>query len=295
MRILILTFSFTLFLISCKTREKSSADLTPTIIKSDTLIQDSVVKNSGIREPISREPLKEKVPEQLFNNLKKNELKYEWIKAKFDASVTVGKKTNSFSGNIRIRRDSIIWISITPAMGIEMFRIILSNDSIKMLNRLESTYSVGNFKYFSDLINADVDFDMLLAFITGNDFAYYENDVFKSSIDEKKYRLSTVGRRKLRKIEKNDSTHNPLSEDIWINTHTFKIEKHKIHDFVENRKFEAQYSNFTDMNGQWYPQHIYFEIKAKEDVVIELDFTRFEIDNPMDFPFNIPEKYNLTK
>lgn len=279
-----LSFCFIIFFMACKTSEKVS-EVTP---------QKPVVKDTISRESISREPLKEKVPDQLFAKLKNSELKYEWIKAKFDASVTIGKKTNSFSGNIRIRRDSVIWISIT-AMGIEVYRIFLSNDSIKMMNRLESTYAKGNFKYLSNLINAEIDFDMLLAFITGNDFAYYENDVFKSSLDEKKYRLSTLGRRKLRKIERADTTLNPLSEDLWLNAQNYKIEKHKIDDFNENRKFEAQYSNFTDLNGQLYPQHLIFEVKAKENMSIELDFTRFEINNPIEFPFNIPEKYNLIK
>ncbi len=69
-----------------------------------------------------REPLKEQGSEFLFSNLKSNELKYSRFSARFSASFTRDKNETSFSGQIRIQKDSLIWISISPVLGIEMAR-----------------------------------------------------------------------------------------------------------------------------------------------------------------------------
>ena len=244
-------------------------------------------------QDISREAVKDKDPQILFSKLKENEFKYDWIKAKFDASISTKKSTNSFKGFLRVKRDSIIWLSISPALGIEIARLSVTNDSVKLLNRLESTYFIKHFNYLNKMVDADIDFDMLQAFLTGNDFAYYENNQFKSSIEKDSYKLNTVGRRKLKKL-KTDSTSAVLIEEIFIDPITFKIRKHHIKDIKENKQFITSYLEFMDFNGQLLPKNIIIEIKAKEDISLKIEFTKYELNNALDFPFTIPEKYQIT-
>ena len=88
------------------------------------------------------------------------------------------------------RKDSAIWISVTPVLGIEVARLLVTNDSVKMMNRLNSTYFTGNFKLINKLFNADIDYDMFQSFLVGNDFTYYENGAsgkFKANIENKQY------------------------------------------------------------------------------------------------------------
>lgn len=51
-----------------------------------------------------------------------------------------GVSLNDLSGQIRMRRDSLLWISVTAMMGVEVVRAKVSNDSVWILNRLEKTY-----------------------------------------------------------------------------------------------------------------------------------------------------------
>ncbi len=39
-----------------------------------------------------------------------------------------------------MRKDSIVWLSVTATMGVEVLRAKVSNDSVWMLNRMEKTY-----------------------------------------------------------------------------------------------------------------------------------------------------------
>jgi len=144
-------------------------------------------------------PLKEEGVEYLITKLKENELKYTWLSARFSAEYENKGKITSFSGQIRIRKDSLIWISLTPMLGIEAIRLIISQDSVKMINRLNDTYFVGDYNYVNRFLNTNIDYDILQAFLNGNDLQFYENSKFRASIERGEYKLSTADRQKLKK------------------------------------------------------------------------------------------------
>ena len=242
-----------------------------------------------------KEPLKEQGAEYLFENLKQNELKYNYFSARFSAGFRQNKNSNSFSGQIRIQKDSLIWISISPALGIEMARVLISNDSVKYMNRIENTYFVSDFNYINSLINSTLDFDMLQAFLTGNDFSFYENSSFKASIDNREYKLVTTERRKLKKyLRHNQHISIPL-QNIWLNPDNFKITRVLIKEVNQNgRKLEGRYK-YQTANGQLVPSHLNFQLETAENknaIEIEVDYTKVNTGETLQFPFRIPEKYN---
>lgn len=66
---------------------------------------------------------------------------FEWLTANMDIQAEGNGITyNDLSGQIRMRKDSIVWFSVTATMGVEALRAKVSNDSIWVLNRLEKTY-----------------------------------------------------------------------------------------------------------------------------------------------------------
>lgn len=66
---------------------------------------------------------------------------YEWLSSKVDIDVEGNSMAVSeLSGQLRMRRDSIVWLSVTAAMGVEVARIKVSADSAWVINRIEKTY-----------------------------------------------------------------------------------------------------------------------------------------------------------
>lgn len=66
---------------------------------------------------------------------------FEWMTANLSIQAEGnGMSFDDLSGQMRIRKDSIVWFSVTATMGVEALRVKVSNDSIWMLNRLEKTY-----------------------------------------------------------------------------------------------------------------------------------------------------------
>lgn len=242
---------------------------------------------------IIKEPLKEQGTEFLFQNLKANELDYTFFSARFNAKFNQGKKENSLSGQIRMYRDSLIWISLSPLAGIEMARVLITNDSIMFINRIESTYFVGSFDYVNKVINSTLDFDMLQSFLTGNDFSRYENTSFKGTIDNMEYKLVTTDRRKLKKYLKNNEDVNIPIQNIWLNPETFKITRILIKEVtMSERKAEARYEHET-VGTQLVPSTIHFEVETNtQKSTIDIQYSKIMLQDSLQFPFKIPEKYN---
>lgn len=254
------------------------------------ILSSCVTKRSIIKAPI-----KEKGESYLFDKLKENELKYTSFSAKFTAEYEKNRKRTNISGLIRISKDSLIWASITPILGIEALKLSISLDSVKVINRIDGTYLIKDFSFINDMLNRNLDYDMLQSLITGNDFSIYDNSSFKAGMDNKEYKLSTFNRKRLRKLSKlNDSlkTTIPL-EHINLDPETFKISKVIIKESENTiRSFEATYSNHTIIDKQLVPQTVIFTINdGNNKIKITLKYSKIQINPTQNYPFNINTKY----
>ena len=74
---------------------------------------------------------------------------YEWMTAKMNMDLNIqGVEYNNVSGSIRMRRDSAIWVS-AAVLGMEMVRVLLTSDSVVMVNRSDKTYLAEPFSVVS--------------------------------------------------------------------------------------------------------------------------------------------------
>jgi len=243
-----------------------------------------------------REPLKERGEEFLIDALKEHELDFHQFSAKFSVTYRIEKEKTSVTGNLRIEHDKIIWISVTPALGLEAVRFMLSPDSIKYINRLKSTYLVHDFRYINKLLNKTLDFDMAQAFLLGNDFSLYESSKFKASTDNQEYKLSTVDRRKIRRFaRRNEEDISIPIQSIWLNPDNFKITKVLLKEAErDSRKFLATYSEFKEISGQLIPAKIEFKVETdKQKIQIQIQLSKIQLNlDEQTYPFRIPENYS---
>jgi hypothetical protein len=236
------------------------------------------------------QPLKEQGPEYLFAQMKKNEVKFNTFSAKFTADAEVDRNNQTFSGIVYIERDSLIWMTISK-FGIEVARFKITPDSAKMISRMTDSYFIGPFDYVCKLLEVDFDFDMLQSLVIGNDFSYYDNDVFKASVDNKFYKLSTIGRRKLKKsVGQADPDDRLLIQDLWLDPDNFKIMKSSIRETKQiNRRLETQYSGFELIDEQKVPTELKFEVvDEKRKFKISILYDRITLNQKEVRGFSIP-------
>jgi len=265
-RIILLAFTiiFSLLAVSCKTTRK-------TIIS----------------------PLKEYGADYLFTKLKENELKFDWFSAKFNLDLLIDKKKTSVTGQVRMKKDSVIWVTLSPALGIEMARLVITTDSVKFINRINKTYFSGDYAQVNKLLEANIDYDVFQTLLLGNDLTYYEDGKFRANYDSKEYHLVTAGRQKLRKyVRTREDEERIYIQNIFLDPETFKISQMKIKELKkENKKLDATYSDFQQTSGQLFPFHILFDLFADKPIQVDLNYSKIEIDKPQEFPFKISDKY----
>lgn len=242
-------------------------------------------------------PLKEEGTEYLLSKMLENESHFETFSAKGLAKVTSDGKTNDLKINIRIKKDSAIWVSISAGIGLEAARVLLCRDSVIFLNRLEKTYFVGNYNYISTLINAQVDFDIIQALLTGNDFKWYDYHELKARATNNQYQLESTHRRKLKKyMRSSDVVAQVIYQSMWLNPNTFKIERIKIKEIEnENKKINAEYSKFKLIEDQTIPTQYDIVISAQDDIIIDAGLLKITLNEAVKFPFKIPSKYTEIK
>lgn len=262
-----------------------------------SIIATGFVSCTGSRKAV-REPIKEEGAEFLTNKLKEHELKFQQFSAKFNVTYQVDRKKTTVSGNLRIDCDSIIWISITPALGIEAVRFMLTPDSIKFINRLSNTYLLKDFVYINQLINKTLDYDMAQAFLIGNDFSLYESNSFKASIENQQYKLNTVDRRKLRRyVRKSEDDISIPIQSIWLDPENFKVSKVLLKEAErDSRKFVASYGEFEAVDGKLIPTDLDFKVETDEKKIrIHIIYSKIQLDQEQTYPFRIPESYTEIK
>jgi len=242
-------------------------------------------------------PIKEEGVDFLFKKLREHELKYTWFMGKFSAEYKNKKKSTSFNGQIRIKKDSVIWLSLTPGLGIEAMRLIITQDSVKMINKINNTYYKGDYDAVNHFLNTHIDFDILQAYLLGNDLNFYEDGKFRVTIENSNYKLSTAARIKLKKYVRNSEENaRAFIQNIWLDSETFKITEADVKEISNEKiKLEANYGDFESIEGQLFPRALDVTIWADNTIKVKASFSRISVDVPLQFPFKIPSGYLQVK
>lgn len=235
-----------------------------------------------------------KTPKALINYLKVNEFNYNWLTSKFTADVVTEDNKQSFTVSVRAKKDSAMWLSVS-VLGIEGARMLITQDSVRFMDKLNNKYFVGDYQYLSKLLSIDVDFETMQSVLIGNSMEFYDDDEkLKSGKDSTYYLLSTIKKRKLKKALK-DNTDNVASKElaqrIWLHPLTFKVYKIVINDFPNDRIFTANYSDFQVVDSSYFPFKANFVIQAQKQITLDIDYSKVIQDKPQTMPFNIPAKY----
>ncbi|HEU4717495.1 MAG TPA: DUF4292 domain-containing protein [Bacteroidia bacterium] len=243
--------------------------------------------------------LDRKLPRALISEMRKKEFRFEWLSAKLDCEAGDDSTRFSFDVSLRMRRDSVIWMQIMdPVIGIKVARILITKDSVKFVRYIgdgglpDCSYFSGDFIYLSQLLGTDVDFELMQSLLIGNSVSFYEDDEkLHSSVNENEcnYTLSTIRKRKLKKVlDQQKQPDDPL-QTISLDPSTFKIMKILFID-SQNRTFTAEYSDMQKEDSLSFPHHAFFNAKGtQKSASIDITYKKISLNKHFDFPFSIPD------
>jgi hypothetical protein len=221
-------------------------------------------------------------PEDIIEcNIQEIDFVYFNSKAKVSYKDTGDEK--NFTLNIRIKKDSVIWASATPGLGIEAARIFINKDSIFILDRINNNFYAYDFAALNKMLRSNLDFKILQSLIMGNLMVgRTEKDKLSKAADPLFYLLKQQS--------------NNFAVENFIKISSLKIEKVKAKDLASPNFLEIDYSDFEPLGEYIFPYNTMINIgymeKEMKKTTLVIHHNKAEIsDKELSFPFNIPQKY----
>lgn len=218
----------------------------------------------------------------LNKTLNLQDLDFEFLNTKSRIKYTDKESNISATATIRIKKDSIIWISLSPAFGIEAARGIITRDSLKFINRLNKEYMIYDFEGLSNKFNFKITFDLIQSMLLGEmPKETSEEDIIIQRDDHFLIR----------------QTEGPISIDNYITAGLMKLEKVQMAETPSQNTLTLLYEDFQNLEENFFPYKslISLNYRSGSDIVttqINIDHGRAEINSKsLSFPFNIPQKY----
>lgn len=225
-----------------------------------------------------------------YQAIQRNDVKFEWFSARISAKTDIEKQSASLSANLRIRKDSAIWMSISPALGIEVARVFITKDSLKFLNRIEGIYFTGDYAYLRELLKTEVNFKMIQSILLGNIYLHYGIGNYITDLDNELCVLSSFKKRKMKK-ELEVEVPEILTQEIFCSKGLDKVHLMEMKDYRPGRKFSVQYNSWQQFEGHVIPEHVLIIGSAEKSAQIEMEYSKLQINKELNLPFNIPENY----
>ncbi|HLF34890.1 MAG TPA: DUF4292 domain-containing protein [Cyclobacteriaceae bacterium] len=215
--------------------------------------------------------------------LKVEEIEFDCFQARSKIKILDGNQSINASAIIRIKNDSIIWISVTPSVGIEIFRAIITPDSVYIIDRLNREYKEFSIDSINNRLNFDLSYTMLESILLGN-------LVIPRQGNEKVMREGNYYR-----LRQHD---NRFSINNFINSKSMKIEKVSIADDTTSNYLSVDYHDFQDVDSVLFAFNNSISLFYSDNdrsintqVIITYNKASFS-DKKVKFPFNVPERYD---
>ncbi len=217
-----------------------------------------------------------------ITRLQDNNFYYLDTKFKLDYKTEIDQ--SNVKVKIRMRKDSLVWASITGPLNIEGIRTIITKDSIYLIDRINKKYLEADFDTLTRLLKFEVDYSLLQAIILG-DMPIPQYDASQ---------ISTEG--KLLKIKQEKEGIEIIN---YLNPKTQKLDKLHLKDMSNGNQLEMNYSTYRRQKGHWLPQKSNISVtyqdkntRKTQKTEVKLEYGKAEItETPITFPFSVPSKY----
>jgi hypothetical protein len=180
---------------------------------------------------------------------------------------------------VRIIKDSEIWVSMyATVFNIEAFRILITKDSVIVLDKLNKEVQFRSIDYLQQTADIPFDFKTLQDLIIGNPI-YFNTPITSYKQIDNKILLATAGTvfKHLLTLNNQDTLvlHSKL-DDVNIN---------------RNRTADITYDNYENKNNIDFATYREITVSEKNKLDVRLNFKQYEFNKDLSISFYIPQNY----
>lgn len=216
--------------------------------------------------------------DEIMQEFNPNYLEFQYLSAKgrIVLEESNGKVTKG-TINLRAKKDSVLWFSITPGLGVEAIRGMVTSDKMRIKDRINGEDINISFIEMMDRYGLKLDLPLIQNLLFANvpqEFSYRDR-LLRSG----KYFELTQVREGVRYHSRVGTNHGKVVE----------LSSNRLDDMGA---FMASYPTFEDVNGQAFPNKMLLKLsfnssEGLQNAIIHLEFNRIEFQSEaLSFPFH---------
>jgi outer membrane lipoprotein-sorting protein len=216
---------------------------------------------------------------KMLSGIQANHIDFRTFKAKVGVNyVDADDKDYNVNANIRMYKDSIIWISVNAIFGIEALRALITKDSVKILDKQNELYTARSIKYLQDVSALPLNLSSLQDLLIGNP-VFLDSNIVSYSKSANTVSLLSIG-----SFFKNLIT---LDENQKL------MQRCKLDDVKEsrNRTCDLSYGDYDNKRGVVFSTTRKISVSEQKKLDIRLEFKQYNFNEELSFPFSIPKNY----
>lgn len=201
---------------------------------------------------------------------------FKTLQAKVKIAYSQGTDSQSHTVSFRMLKDQIIWIS----SSFNIIRVMITPEKVSYYNKLDNTYFDGDFRFLSDILGTELDFEKVQNLLLGIPLYSLNKSDYSMSVNNDKYVFHPKEQLALFELF------------YIINPIHFKIDSQQLTQPKEARFLQIDYLNFQKVDKESLPENIkIIVLESDKETLIEMEFKSVSLNQDLRYPFSIPSGF----
>ncbi|MBC7381380.1 MAG: DUF4292 domain-containing protein [Bacteroidia bacterium] len=244
------------FLLGCKTKKN-------TIKKTEITTQEIAIPNS---------------PDLLFTEIKKTKNSAAAVYYKADVDYNDGKQEVSLELELQAQQDQYIWLNAKALGFVNVARILIKPDSIRIIDLINKTYISASYNYMRSFSEAPINFEQLQNLVLGN--AIFDPSLPGTVLDTMNQMLTIL-------------INLGTTQQKSVYNKALKTQTVLLTEQGRNRQMTVTYGDFLLMGDNSFPQQFIINIQGEKKLDCKFRLNNFATELKRDAQFVVPKSYKV--
>ena len=227
----------------------------------------------------TKTPIKNVDISALATKIKSNYPKINKVRSRIRVTYDDGKREQQIIVQFRLEKQKKIWLS--ASMIIPIAKLMITPEEVLFYEKFQKNYFKGSLDIINSLTKMSFIYSDIENLFLGKPFLDPSLGRWKQVSNPKNYILLPQGKR------------NRLKPTLFFNPSTFILNEQRFLIPGTNQTLTIKYLNHFRIEGEILPQLIEITLfNGQISKRLELEFTRTDFPEKLNFPFQIPVEYN---
>ena len=213
----------------------------------------------------------------LLQKINDGQIDYTLLSLRCKTVYDDGSNRQQFNTNIRIKKDSMVWVSLTGAMGIEGARLAITRDSFFLLNKLSKEYTARPISFLNEVVPLNTNLQMLQSLLLAS-------PVPLQQATERIFHTDSFAILQLQNAA--------LRQTITVLQQNYTTREIMLADQRVKQDLRLTFGNYRNIGEKLFPFERNIKVnRGPQQMNIEMEVQRYTINEPLTFPFEVNESY----